>query len=77
VVHGDGQAGLSALIVAAEGEDEASVARAVARVNATLSITERVRKHRLVPAFTVENGLLTPSQKIRRALVLRAYGVGG
>jgi long-chain acyl-CoA synthetase len=76
VVHGDGQAGLSALIVAAEGEDETSVARAVAKVNGALSITERVRKHRLVPAFTVENGLLTPSQKIRRALVLRAHAVG-
>jgi long-chain acyl-CoA synthetase len=37
-----------------------------------LSVTERVRKHALVPAFTVENGLLTPSQKIRRVLVMRA-----
>jgi len=37
------------------------------------SVTERVRHHRLVPPFTVENGLLTPSQKIRRALVLRTH----
>ena len=73
VVYGDGQSGLSALLVATEGEDEKAVAGAVTRVNDTLSITERVRRHRLVPAFTVENGLLTPSQKIRRALVLRRY----
>jgi long-chain acyl-CoA synthetase len=37
-----------------------------------LSVTERIRKHAIVPAFTMENGLLTASQKIRRVLVLRA-----
>ncbi|HYZ61597.1 MAG TPA: AMP-dependent synthetase/ligase [Acetobacteraceae bacterium] len=78
VVYGDGQAGLSALLVPAEGEDARTVADAVARVNRGLAVTERVRHHRLVPPFTVENGLLTPSQKIRRGLVLRAHlqGVG-
>jgi long-chain acyl-CoA synthetase len=73
VVYGDGQPGLSALVVAAEGEDEKAIAASVARVNGALSVTERVRHHRLVPAFTVENGLLTPSQKIRRTLVLRRH----
>jgi hypothetical protein len=28
----------------------------------------------VVPPFTVENGLLTPTQKIRRTLVLRTHG---
>jgi hypothetical protein len=28
-----------------------------------------------VPAFTIENGLLTPSMKIRRVLVIRANAV--
>jgi long-chain acyl-CoA synthetase len=73
VVYGDGQPGLSALIVPGEKEDARTVADAVARVNRRLSVTERVRQHRLVPPFTVENGLLTPSQKIRRALVLRTH----
>lgn len=73
VVFGDRQASLSALIVAAEREDEQTVAEAVARANARLPVTERVRRHRLVPPFTVENGLVTPSQKVRRALVLRTY----
>ena len=73
VVYGDGQAGLSALIVPAEGEDARTAADAVARVNKRLSVTERVRHHRLVPPFTMANGLLTASQKIRRALVLRTH----
>ena len=35
-------------------------------------MTERIRKHAVVSPFTVENGLLTPTQKIRRMLVIRA-----
>jgi long-chain acyl-CoA synthetase len=73
VVHGEGQPGLSALIVPGEKDDARTVAEAVARVNRRLSVTERVRHHRLVPPFTIENGLLTASQKIRRGLVLRTH----
>ena len=72
VVSGDGKAGLSALIVPADGVDEEAVAHAVSRANKRLSVTERIRRHAIVPAFTIENGLLTPSQKIRRMLVIRA-----
>jgi long-chain acyl-CoA synthetase len=74
VVAGDGQAALSALLVAAEGADAAAVAAAVARVNARLSVIERVRRHAVVDAFTIENGLLTPTQKVRRAAVIAAHG---
>jgi long-chain acyl-CoA synthetase len=45
---------------------------AVNRVNIRLSVTERIRRHAVVAPFTVENGLLTPTQKIRRMLVIRA-----
>jgi long-chain acyl-CoA synthetase len=72
VVAGDGRAGLTALVVAADGYDDVAVALAVNRTNHRLSVTERIRKHAIVPAFTVENGLLTPTQKIRRMLVIRA-----
>ena len=72
VVTGDGRAGLAGLVVPAEGQDSAAIARALARANRRLSVTERVRRHAIVPPFTVENGLLTPSQKIRRSRVIRA-----
>jgi long-chain acyl-CoA synthetase len=72
VVTGEGRSGVSALVVPAEGYDDVGVALAVNRTNLRLSVTERVRKHAMVPAFTIENGLLTPSHKIRRVLVMRA-----
>ncbi len=72
VVAGDGRAGLTALVVAADGYDDVAVALAVNRTNHRLSVTERIRKHAIVPAFTVDNGLLTPTQKICRMLVIRA-----
>jgi long-chain acyl-CoA synthetase len=72
VVAGDGRAGLTALLVPAEGHDDVSVALALTRANHRLSVTERIRRHALVGPFTVENGLLTPTQKIRRMLVIRA-----
>ncbi len=72
VVAGDGRSSLTALVVPSDGHDDVSAALAVSRVNLRLSVTERVRKHAVVAPFTVENGLLTPTQKIRRMLVIRA-----
>jgi long-chain acyl-CoA synthetase len=73
VVTGDGRAGITALVVPADGFAEVGIAVAISRVNMRLSVTERIREIGLRMAFTVENGLLTPTQKIRRHHVLRAH----
>lgn len=72
VVAGEGQPGIVALIVPAEGM-EARVQEAVSRVNAKLSTIERIRRTAAVPAFTVENGMLTPTMKVKRRVVLDAH----
>ena len=73
VVFGEGQASLAALLVAADGCDERAVNAAVALANTQLAAPERVRRHRLVPPFTVENGLLTHTQKVKRRQVLATH----
>ncbi len=73
VVAGEGRAGLGALLVPHEGFDAAAVAAAVKAVNAQLAVTERIRRHAIVPPFTIDNGLLTATQKVRRHLVIKAH----
>lgn len=49
--------------------------RAVARVNQRLSNTEKVRRFALAPeAFTIDNGQMTPTMKLRRHAIVRTYG---
>lgn len=52
-----------------------AVQAAVDRVNADLSVLEKVRRVTLTPdAFTVDNEMLTPSMKIRRHKIREVYG---
>ena len=73
VAAGEGMAGVVVLIVPAEGRAE-QVGEAVKRVNAKLSTVERIRRFQTLPeGFTVENGLMTPTMKIKRRQVLERY----
>ena len=51
-----------------------AIAKAVDRVNQTLSNLERVRKITIAgDAFTIENEQMTPTLKIRRHVILETY----
>ena len=70
---GNAQADLAAL-----ADDEAflkAVGDAVGRMNADLSVIERVRRFAVTrEAFTIENDMMTPSMKIRRHVIRERYG---
>ena len=71
-VHGR-PAGLAAL--AGDSGFHRAIAPAVERVNRGLSAIERVRRFMLArEAFGMENGLLTPTLKIRRHKIKEIYG---
>ena len=83
MVYGDRQPHLVALLVPdleeVRGRDAEAVhkalAKAVDRVNAELSIIEKVRRFIVADAaFTVENEMMTPSIKIRRHVIGTVYG---
>ncbi|AUG80930.1 long-chain fatty acid--CoA ligase [Kitasatospora sp. MMS16-BH015] len=60
--------------VLADGELHAEIQRAVASANTAVSRAESIRAFRLLPReFSIEQGLLTPSLKLRRPAILEYY----
>lgn len=80
MVYGDRRSHLIALLVPdpeiAKAPDlHARLQRAVDRVNANLSVVEKVRRFILADeAFAIDNEQLTPSMKIRRHVISKVYG---
>jgi long-chain acyl-CoA synthetase len=80
MVYGDRRPHLVALLVpdpevARTPDLQARLHRAVDRVNADVSVIEKVRRFILADeGFTIENEQLTPSLKIRRHVISKVYG---
>jgi len=80
MVYGDRRPHLVALLVpdpeiSGSADLHARLQRAVDRVNADLSVIEKVRRFILADeGFTIENEQLTPSMKIRRHVISKVYG---
>ncbi len=80
MVYGERKPHLVALIVpeaeiANAPDVRAQIERAVDRVNADLSVIERIRRFILADEpFAIENEQMTPSMKIRRHVIGKVYG---
>ncbi|TJZ55994.1 long-chain fatty acid--CoA ligase [Streptomyces piniterrae] len=71
---GHGDRGRDGLELSPEEQVRAEVQRAVARANSSVSRAESIRAFRILPGeFSQEAGLMTPSLKLRRAAIVRAY----
>jgi long-chain acyl-CoA synthetase len=67
--------GASLATLTGNTEFQQAIGRAIERVNAGLSVIERVRRFKLIAEpFTIANEMLTPSLKIRRHKIKAAYG---
>jgi long-chain acyl-CoA synthetase len=79
MVYGDRRPHLVALLVPdpeiADAPDlHSRIQRAVDRVNADVSVVEKVRRFILADEpFSIENEQLTPSIKIRRHIIAKTY----
>jgi len=80
MVVGEGREFLTALVVLAEdasdGEETAASLKAIFRAHSrTVAAHEKIRDFRIIKEpFSVENGLMTPTLKLRRKAVREAYG---